>query len=230
MKVVMQEALQVLVLGSTELGTGTSRSCSTWRTWGRRRRPWRMRMETHWGGRVWWWWWQPGRWWRCCSRCGSLTPPWSGLGSSWTASEHQSWGMWARRRHLSWRTEAADQVWYNCWSLWGDVWSCRWWWQWQWRHNVQPWKWQTMMKKRMGAFTMNKNNGNGDNTCSNNSNNDMIILSLIRDLYSFNLKSVTGKEFVYDLVRRGVIFDHAILNLPSTALSFLDCFIGLGSR
>ena len=39
-----------------------------------------------------------------------------------------------------------------------------------------------------------------------------------------------GREFVYRLARDKVTFDHAILNLPSTAISFLDCFIGLGYR
>lgn len=39
-----------------------------------------------------------------------------------------------------------------------------------------------------------------------------------------------GREFIYKLIRDGETFDHAILNLPSTAINFLDCFIGLGYR
>lgn len=42
--------------------------------------------------------------------------------------------------------------------------------------------------------------------------------------------NMDGREFVYTLIRNGITFDHAILNLPSTAISFLDSFIGLGYR
>jgi tRNA (guanine37-N1)-methyltransferase len=42
--------------------------------------------------------------------------------------------------------------------------------------------------------------------------------------------NLDGREFVYQLASKGITFDHAILNLPSTAISFLDCFIGLGYR
>lgn len=42
--------------------------------------------------------------------------------------------------------------------------------------------------------------------------------------------NLDGREFVYELIANGITFDHAILNLPSTALNFLDCFVGLGHR
>ena len=45
-----------------------------------------------------------------------------------------------------------------------------------------------------------------------------------------NCYNLDGREFIYKLVADGVDFDHAILNLPGTAISFLDCFIGLGRR
>ena len=46
-------------------------------------------------------------------------------------------------------------------------------------------------------------------------------------LFNYNMD---GREFVYRLIQDRITFDHAILNLPSTAISFLDCFIGLGYR
>jgi hypothetical protein len=44
---------------------------------------------------------------------------------------------------------------------------------------------------------------------------------------SYNLD---GRDFVNKLTDDGVYFDHAILNLPSIAIEFLDVFIGIGAR
>jgi hypothetical protein len=46
-------------------------------------------------------------------------------------------------------------------------------------------------------------------------------------LYCYNLD---GREFIYDLARRNIGINHAILNLPGSATDFLDAFIGLKHR
>jgi tRNA G37 N-methylase Trm5 len=46
-------------------------------------------------------------------------------------------------------------------------------------------------------------------------------------LHSYNLD---GREFVKDLLKQEILFEHVIMNLPANASDFLDVFIGCMSE
>ena len=48
-----------------------------------------------------------------------------------------------------------------------------------------------------------------------------------RTLHGFNMD---GREFVAKLCADGVVFHEAIMNLPQTAVEFLDVFIGIRKK
>jgi len=50
-------------------------------------------------------------------------------------------------------------------------------------------------------------------------------------LYDFSVipYNLDGREFIQKLVRDGIVFDHVIMNLPASAVTFLDVFRGISS-